>query len=190
MSNAPTLETERLILRPFVPEDAEELHRILNLDGILRYFPGPGNPDMERVERFISRQTEQWREKGYAWWAVETKADRRLLGWNGLQYLPETDETEIGFLIDKAFWGRGLTPEAGRASLRFGFETLGLGEVIALAHPENTASQRVMEKLGLPFVEETVYFDMEVRRFVLSAADYRAAREADSEPGPAASTTA
>jgi len=169
----PTFETERLVLRPFVEEDAVELHRILNGDDVLKYFPGPGSPPLEKAERFVAHQIKQWEETGYAWWAADLKETERLIGWNGLQFLPETDETEIGFLIDRDSWGQGLTTEAGRVGVRFAFETVGLEELIALAHPENLASQRVIEKLGLAFVEETEYFDMAVRKFAMKASDYR-----------------
>jgi len=168
----PTFETERLTLRPFAAEDAPALHAIMNQEGILQYFPGPGSPPIEKVEKFVSHQLAQWGEVGYAWWAVESKETGRLLGWNGLQYLPETGETEIGFLLDKTHWGLGLTTEAGRIGVRFAFETVGIDELIALAHPENGASQRVIEKLGLRFVEETEYFGMAVRKFALNASDY------------------
>jgi RimJ/RimL family protein N-acetyltransferase len=169
----PTFETERLILRPFAPEDAVPLHRILNQEDVLKYFPGPGNPPLERAERFVAHQIAQWSDVGYAWWAVDSKETGNLIGWNGLQWLPETEETEIGFLIGRDHWGRGLTTEAGRVGVRFAFETVGLDELIALAHPENVASQRVIEKLGLSFVEETEYFEMAVRKFALRASDYR-----------------
>jgi len=172
----PTFETERLILRPFAETDAEDLHCILNQDGILKYFPGPGSPPIDKVRAFVARQTAQWADVGYAWWAVVSKETERLLGWNGLQYLPETNETEIGFLLNSAHWGQGLTTEAGRVGLRFGFEELGLDKIIALAHPDNGASQRVIEKLGLRFAEETEYFGMTVRRFVVDADVYRSAR--------------
>ena len=178
----PTFETERLILRPFTAEDVEPLHGIMNQEGILQYFPGPGNPPIEKVEKFVAHQVKQWDEIGYAWWAVELKETRRLLGWNGLQYLPETGETEIGFLTDSGYWGLGLTTEAGRIGVLFAFETVGIDELIALAHPENRASQRVIEKFGLRFVEETEYFGMAVRRFTLGAEVYAEAAAADS-PG-------
>jgi RimJ/RimL family protein N-acetyltransferase len=174
----PILTTERLVLRPFAEDDAADLHRILNQEDILKYFPGPGSPSLEKAQTFVARQIKQWDEIGYAWWAVELKETGKLLGWNGLQYLPETDETEIGFLLDKSYWGQGLTTEAGRAGIGFGFETVGLAEIVALAHPENVASQRVIEKLGLRFVEETEYFKMVVRRFVLSEDAYRGSRAA------------
>jgi len=168
----PTFETQRVVLRPFADADAPELHRILNQRDILKYFPGPGSPSLEQAERFVAKQIRLWEEIGYAWWAVELKATGRLVGWNGLQHLPETKETEIGFLIDRDYWGQGLTTEAGRVGVRFAFESVGLGELIALAHPENLASQRVIRKLGLTFVEETEYFEMAVRKFVLKASEY------------------
>jgi RimJ/RimL family protein N-acetyltransferase len=96
----PTFETPRLRLRPFREDDASELHRILAQDDMLKYFPRPGAPPLERVQKLVLHQIEQWSTVGYAWWAVELKASRLLVGWNGLQYLPETDETEIGYPID------------------------------------------------------------------------------------------
>jgi ribosomal-protein-alanine N-acetyltransferase len=168
----PTFETQRLVLRPFAQADAAELHRILNQDDVLKYFPGPGSPSLEKVERFVEKQMRQWDEVGYAWWAVELKSSRALIGWNGLQFLPETRETEIGFLIDRTYWGQGLSTEAGRIGVRFAFESVGVEELIALAHPGNLASQRVIVKLGLRFVEETEYFEMPVRKFALRAEEF------------------
>jgi len=171
----PTLETARLRLRAFKESDAPALHRILSQPKMLQYFPGPDEaPPVEKAVRFIERQQAMWEDRGYAWWAVEEKATGRLLGWNGLQYLPETDETEIGYLIDREVWGQGLTTEAGHVGLRFGFEECSLEQIIALAHPDNAASRRVMEKLGLAFDCITEYFEMTVARYALTAAEYAA----------------
>ncbi|GAH02764.1 unnamed protein product, partial [marine sediment metagenome] len=63
----PTFETERLRLRPFVHQDAVPLHQILAVDGVLRYYASSDPPDLERVERFVSRQIEHWEEHGYGW---------------------------------------------------------------------------------------------------------------------------
>ena len=168
----PTITTERLTLRAFRPEDAPALQAILEQEDVLKYFPGDDPPTLERTERFVTRQIDQWAERGYAWWAVEDRATGALLGWNGLQFLPETEETEIGYLLHKEFWGQGLATEAGHQGIRYGFETVGLDRIIALAHPENTASRRVMEKLGLRFIEETEYFDMNVARYLLERSEY------------------
>lgn len=86
----PTLTTSRLLPRPFVEADAEPLHRILNEDSILCYFPRPAPPDLARVEHLIDGQLQHWEEHGLGWWAVELADTGEFLGWNGLQYLSET----------------------------------------------------------------------------------------------------
>ena len=120
----PTFETERLRLRPFVHKDAVRLHKILAVDGVLRYYPSSDAPDLERVERLVSRQLEHWEEHGYGWWAVDDKANMELIGWSGLQYLPETDEIEIGYLLARPYWGQGLATEGARVGMIFGFDPL------------------------------------------------------------------
>jgi RimJ/RimL family protein N-acetyltransferase/GNAT superfamily N-acetyltransferase len=164
--NIPTLTTSRLTLRPFTEADAEPLHRILNEDGILRYFPRPDPPDLTRVQRLIAGQLRYWEEHGLGWWAVELRDTGELLGWNGLQYLPDTEEVEVGYLLSRRHWGQGLATEGAQASLRFGLETLRLGSIVGIVHPENIASQRVLAKAGLTFINEADYFGMHVCRYV------------------------
>lgn len=165
----PTLTTARLILRPFAAEDAGPLQRILAQDQILRYFPRPDPPDRARVERLIDGQLQHWEEHGLGWWAVELAGSGELLGWCGLQHLPETSEVEVGYLLGRPHWGQGLATEAARASLRWGFETHGLRSITGIVHPENAASRRVLEKAGLAFVNEAEYFGMAVCRYVIAA---------------------
>ena len=78
---------------------------------------------------------------------------------------PETDEVEIDFILDRHYWGRGFATEAGQAALQYGFNDLGLSMIVGIVHPENRASQRVLEKVGLQFIEETEYFGMACYRF-------------------------
>jgi RimJ/RimL family protein N-acetyltransferase/GNAT superfamily N-acetyltransferase len=167
--NIPTLTTSRLTLRPFTEADAEPLHRILNEDGILRYFPRPDPPDMARVERLITGQLRHWEEHGLGWWAVELRSTGEFAGWNGLQYLPDTEEVEVGYLLSRQHWGHGLATEGAQAALGFGIETLRLGGIVGIVHPENIASQRVLAKAGLTFINEADYFGMHVRRYVTTA---------------------
>ena len=89
-----------------------------------------------------------------------------------MQYLPETEEVEIGFLLSKSCWGKGLATEGARAGLRFGFGSLGLESIVGIVHPENAASQRVLEKLGMAYVNEAEYFGMRVYRYVIDAAAF------------------
>lgn len=169
----PTIHTQRLTLRPLQPSDAAALHRIYQVDGVLRYFPNPQPPLLERVERNLVLQQAHWEQHGYGNWAVLAPGQLEMIGWAGLQFLPETGETEVGFLLDRPFWGRGYATEAALASLEFGFEKFQFPEIIALVHPENLASQRVIAKCRMPYFDRKVYFGLELFRYRLTLESYK-----------------
>lgn len=173
----PTLTTARLTLRPFTLEDAPALHRLAAAPGIMQYFPTPEPPDLARVERIIARQIGEWDERGYAWWAVTLPADGTLIGWCGLQYLPDTGETEVGYLLGRAWWGNGYATEAARASVAYGFEHFDFGEIIGITHPDNIASQNVLKKCDMQFTAATRYFNMDCFRFAVSRAAWSRAHD-------------
>jgi [ribosomal protein S5]-alanine N-acetyltransferase len=163
--NIPTLTTPRLILRPWTLQDVNALFTLLQEDNLLRYFPRPTPPPIEKVEKHITHHLSHWEERGYGHWAVVTRVEQKLIGWNGLEFLPETSETEVAYLLSKSFWGQGLATEAAQAALKFGFEHAGLEKIIGLVHPENIASRRVLEKCGLRLIDQKIYFGMELLRF-------------------------
>lgn len=165
----PALNTERLILRAFEPGDALTLFRILQQKDILRFFPTTEPPAMDRVEKLIEKQIAHWQEYQCGWWAVIHQQEGSLLGWNGLQYLPETDEIEVGYLLSKPYWGQGLATEGAEASLQYGFDVLDLDFIVGLVHPDNIASQRVLEKIGLTFSRIAPYFGMDLMRYEISS---------------------
>lgn len=164
----PTLLTPHTRLRPFTPADAPVLHTILNEPGILQYYPNPNPPPLERMYTFIERQLTGWQERGYAWWAVCTFQTDEIIGWNGLQYLPETGETEVGYLYSHAHWGKGYATEGAKAALEWGFQEFPLQQIIGLTHPENIASQRVLLKCGLQFDSRAQYFGMDCFRYTIN----------------------
>ena len=173
MMEIPTIVTPNLTLRPFNEGDVDALHGILGQEGVLRYFPKPEPPPWDRVAKLIADQLQHWEDHGLGWWAVEPRSTQELIGWNGLQYLPETKETEVGFLLSKAYWGQGLATEAAQASLQYGFERLGLETIVAIVHPQNIASQRVIEKLGMSFTNEAHYFGMAVYRYQIDSSSFK-----------------
>lgn len=164
-SQFPSLSTGRLTLRPFLPEDALVLHRIYQTEGVLRYFPNPVPPPLEKVERFVLLQDAHWEKYGYGNWGILPGGLEQIIGWVGLQYLPELDETEVGFLLDKPYWGKGYATEATLASLAYGFEQFSFNHIIALVHPENLASRRVIEKCGMTYQERLTLWGIELMRF-------------------------
>lgn len=160
----PSLRTSHLTLRPLQPADAGALHRIYQSEGVLRYFPNPSPPPLEKVERFIAAQQAHWEKHGYGNWGILPDGAGEIIGWVGLQYLPELEETEVGFLLDRPFWGKGFATEAALASLDFGFQHFNLDHIIALVHPENLASRRVIEKCGMIYVDTLALWGMELMR--------------------------
>jgi RimJ/RimL family protein N-acetyltransferase len=161
----PTLTTPHLVLRAFTEEDVDAMHRILGGEGVLRYFPPTDPPSRDRVQRMILGLLRHWDERGYGLWAVESRPNGELMGRCGLQYLAELDEVEVDFILGRAFWGQGFGTEAARASVRYGFEELGLDRVVGIAHVENRASQRVLEKLGMNLVEQREFFGIPCCRY-------------------------
>lgn len=171
--STPTLSTARLTLRPLSEADTPTLVDLLSTGDVLRYFPNPAPPDLARVKRLITHQLNHWAEHGLGWWALERRTQPGLIGWAGLEFLPETQETEVAYLLGRAYWGQGLATEAACAALHFGFVDRQLATIIGLVHPENLGSCRVLEKSGLAFVERKIYFGMEMKRYAAHQSGWR-----------------
>jgi RimJ/RimL family protein N-acetyltransferase len=168
----PSIHTPHLLLRPWKPEDAEIWYNLLREEGILRYFPNPSPPQRERADRYIAHHLDQWEKRGYGHWAVVNKQDDQVVGWNGLEYLPEINQTEVAYLLSKLVWGKGYATEAARAAIKFGFEVKGLNSIIGLVHPENVASIRVLEKCGLKVEDRINLWNIELCRYSIDRTAY------------------
>lgn len=170
------VDTARLTLRPLAPDDAEPYYRAVFSDAdVMRYLPGGAPLPMERVLMMLDRVRAHWGTHGFGLWAVTTREDHKLIGHCGLQRLPDGPDVELAYAIARPYWGRGLVTEAARASLRFGFERVGLDHVIALAVPENAASRRVMEKVGMTYTGMTSYYGTDLARYRLRRDEYQQA---------------
>jgi [ribosomal protein S5]-alanine N-acetyltransferase len=164
----PSLSTRNLFLRPWQPADAQSLLDILQEPGILQYFP-PTSFTLERTQRYISHHLDHWKTHGYGHWAVTQRDDGALLGWSGLEYLPETNETEVAYLLSHKVWGRGFATQAAQAAVTYGMQNTRLTGIIGLVHPDNAASIRVLEKCGLVFVDRKTYWGLEMLRYSILA---------------------
>lgn len=121
----------------------------------------------------------EWDTRGWSQWAAVTKDDGVLIGFVGLsppEFLPEVMPTvEVGWRLDPDHWGRGLATEAGHAALTFGFDVLGLEEIVSIHEPANVASGRVMERLGMVHDRDTTHpkLGIPLRVFKLRREDRR-----------------
>jgi ribosomal-protein-alanine N-acetyltransferase len=168
------LETERLILRPFEPGDAQDLH-VVHSDPSTFEFIGSEPPlSLNETRDRIARITAHGEEQGFATCAVVEKATGRVIGDCGLKVLEEGPEVELGYKLGPAARGRGYATEAGRAWLRYGFETRGLERIVAVAWPENTASRRVMEKCGMTLVGPGHHYGHETVLYAITRAEFEA----------------
>lgn len=174
------METNRLIFRALTPEDASCLYGIYQHQGVLQYFPNPKPPSLAKVMQSIEAQQDHWHEHGYGNWAVVEKGSSNLMGWAGLQYLPELNETEVGFLLDNSFWGKGYATEAAEASLQYGFER-GLKYLVGLVHPENVASRRVLEKCGLVYDRSLQIWGINLMHYCIEKTSPRPAQDLNED---------
>ena len=166
------LQTARLLLRPWRAEDLDPYARMCADSDVMRYMPKTMTREesSQQVRGFISH----WEERGFGLWAVEEKASGAFIGRIGLMVHDDWPEgehnTEVGWMLDRPYWGRGLATEGALASIGYGFEELGLERIISITLPENAASRRVMGKAGLTYRGSTRWKDHDV---VWYAADRR-----------------
>jgi len=150
------LETSRLILREFIPGDADALARVISDPETMRFYPSPF--DRAEVEEWIARNIRRYRANGYGLWAVDLKATGEMIGDSGIS-LQEVDGEhlpEIGYHLRRDLWGQGLATEAALACRDYGFRVLEADLLIALIRPENVASGRVAVRNGMKAWKDTV----------------------------------
>ncbi|MBZ0290078.1 MAG: GNAT family N-acetyltransferase, partial [Anaerolineae bacterium] len=142
---------------------------------VTRYLPGGAPRPKEGTQQVLEFSIQHGEEHGYTLWAVIDKASRAFLGHCGLVTLQNGVEVEVAYAFGQAYWGKGYAPEAAHASLRYGFESGALDIIIALAVPENMASQRVMQKIGMQYQGTTEqYYGTMLALYTLSKKDFRA----------------
>ena len=145
------LETERLALREWAPEDAEALHVLAGDPEVMRYVGDSRTWDLGRVREWIGRLNESYRTRGFSRWAVVEKGSGLAVGSCGFAPLPWSGEIDFGYMFRRDRWGRGYASEITPAALRYGFERYGFREVVASIDPKNDASRRVLEKIGFVY---------------------------------------
>ncbi len=152
----PILETPRLILREFSPDDVDALACVLSDPETMRFYPAP--LDQAGVEDWITRNRRRYAKDGHGLWAMISKVNGELIGDCGLtiQEVDGANEVEIGYHVRRDHWGQGLAPEAARACRDFGFAHLPVDRLVSIIRPENLPSRRVAEKIGMtPWKEVT-----------------------------------
>jgi RimJ/RimL family protein N-acetyltransferase len=151
LSDLPELSTARLRLRSWSRADRVRFAAINQDPRVTEFLPSPLT--REQSDAMADRIEARFKERGFGLWAVEVVDTAPFIGFVGLSVpsfdAPFMPAVEVGWRLDHGYWGRGYATEAARASLRYGFDVLGLGEIVSFTTENNVRSRRVMERIGM-----------------------------------------
>jgi RimJ/RimL family protein N-acetyltransferase len=139
------IETERLLIRRFTPEDAEELFALWGDPANERFRDIPTPASVDDVREWLGR----WDA-----WGVWERATGELVGDCGLHFDKSFEEWELAYGFRRDRWGRGYATEGARACVRYGFDEMSVEKIVADVDPSNAASKHVLEKLGFTYVRD------------------------------------
>lgn len=175
------LMTARLVMRRLSEADIGDCLMLDTDPGVMRYIGGPVGR-LARTRWLHERIAENWPARG-GMWMVRLRDSGRFLGWCGLFPIPLLSSRygppfhEIGYRYLPAAWGRGIATEAARRVLDHGFRSIGHDEIVGVTHPENWASQRVLQKIGLRREGERVAYGLSLPFFRLTRPAYLASAQ-------------
>ncbi|MBA2620888.1 MAG: GNAT family N-acetyltransferase [Acidobacteria bacterium] len=155
------LETERLSIRKFTPDDLGALVEMRSSDEVIKYLGGKRLQNPAALKKRLRFYIDCYEKYGYGMCAMQWKATGEMCGWSGLQPLEDTGATEIGYGLTEKYWRKGLGFECAGAWLEYGFNVVNLEKIVAVAQPENTASWHIMEKLGMTYTKTERHYDLE-----------------------------
>ena len=162
------IDTERLRLFPLFEKDTEALHVLWTQPDVRQFLWDGESIPPEQTAEVVAESERLFRESGLGLWSAHADSGSGMIGFCGYWYFHEPPELQVLYGLSPDQWGRGLATEAACAMIRYGFETLGLKEVIGSTDVPNLASVRVMEKAGMSFQKrvsinglDTLYYRIE-----------------------------
>lgn len=160
-------------MRPIHISDLDILAVIWADAEVTRFLPSRGLPiPKENVEKSLASFTHHWEMQKYGIWAIIENVSSNMIGYCGLRYLEELNETEVLYGLAKAYWRKGIAFNAAKASISYGFNVANLDKIIAMVLPENKASIIVIEKAGLHYEKQLHIFGLEVLYYSLSRSTF------------------
>ena len=161
-------ETPRLILRRFTEEDAALLLYLNRDPEVIKYVHELPLETEEQALNIIKNIILPQYENNLGRWAIHIKENREFIGWCGLKFLPKNNEIDLGYRLVKKEWGKGIATEAALHTLEYGFNRLNLKLITGKAHKENTASLKILEKLGMQFIREEIEDDCPIKVYTIT----------------------
>lgn len=168
-----TIKTKRLRLEPFTQAHAPALNAINNEPRVMAFL-SDGTPEtIEKTLTKIANVRERWVRLGYSWWAITDPATEAVIGAACAQNVANESgaEIEIGWRLATSANGHGYATEAGKAVANYAFDVIGVGHVVAVADPANTASHKVMQRVGMTYRGIETHYDEPCTTYVLHKSD-------------------
>lgn len=169
-----SLSTARLRLEPITEAHVDGLYALNSDPAVMRYITG--KPDtradtLAMIERIASRR----REFGHSWWAFIDRLSGDMIGAGAVQYLERNPDNplELAWRLRPDKWGQGYASEAARCIAAFAFDTLGAEMLCAVCQPDNRSSSRVMERLGMAYQRDAVWYEMTTAVYEITRAQWR-----------------
>lgn len=148
----PDLETKRLIIRPYTPDDLESLFTFFNDEKVTRFTDLPSEQSLEETKEFLDLILQSYESEDPIFaLAVARKADRKVIGSCGFAPIRDSGDIQIYYAFSTEYWGQGLATEASCKLLSYMFSELGIERAFVFASPENPASSAVAKKLGMNY---------------------------------------
>ena len=165
----PEIETARLQLRQFTLDDFDDLFRLYSDPEVMRYL---SLRTREQTQASLCKHIQHWQEHNFGMYAVIDKQSGNMIGRCGLGFLDNTPEVELGYVFDKSYWNMGLATEASKATLNYGFEEVKLNRIVAIAKPENIASVRVIQKVGMKYEKDAHFYNVDVVYYAIARVSF------------------
>lgn len=165
------LETDRLILKTLSEDDFDRMYTLQSNPEVMRFI-GMGkartkDEAREIFEKFLNHQ-KKW---GFSFCSAYEKVSGDLIGFVGVIHLALDDnspEIEVGYWLLPEFWNKGYATEGTKACIEWAFNHLSIDKIVGVTHPDNLASQHVLEKSGLKFIQMSEYRGKKVKRFEIN----------------------
>jgi RimJ/RimL family protein N-acetyltransferase len=145
------MNTGRLLLSPLVNTDAMQLFRIMADPDTMQYWAAGPHATVAQTYEWIANVEVSWKTNGFGDWSVRIEATGDVIGFCGLHYVQGMAEVNIGYVLDKLYWGKGYGTEASLAALTFGFSSAEVNLIAGVTDPRNVASIKVLEKCGMSY---------------------------------------
>jgi len=173
----PIIETERLFIREILPTDVNGFYALDSDPEVHRYLGNNPVTDKSQVVEIINSVRQQYVDFGIGRWAIIDKKSNDFIGWTGLKFVTtltnnHIDFYDIGYRLKRKYWGQGIATETAVACLAYAFDNLNLEVVYASASIENIASNTILKKIGLNFIETYYYKDIKCNWYRIMKSEY------------------